>query len=47
MSSRGRSNDVECQLNKTQEDVTFLEDMTSSHFIRDADFFDLSDQEKR
>ena len=33
------------ELNQTQEDVT--EDMTSSHIIRDADFFDLSDPEKR
>ena len=53
MASRGRSNDVECQnnsenlLNQTQEDVTFLDDMTSIHIIRDADFFDLSDPEKR
>ena len=53
MASRERSNDVECQingenlLNQTQEDVTFLNDTTSSHIIRDADFFDLSDPEKR
>ena len=53
MTSRGRSNDVECQnngenmLNQTQEDVMFLDNTTSSHIIRDADFFDLSDPEKR
>ena len=48
MSSRGRSNDFECQNNgENQDDVTFLDDMTSSHTIRDADFFDLSDPEKR
>mgnify|MGYP001248309363 CR=1 FL=1 len=53
MASQGRSNDVECQingenlLNQTQEDVTFLNETTSSHIIRDADFFDLSDPEKR
>ena len=48
MSRRGRSNDVECQNNgEYQEDVTLLDDMTSSHTIRDADFFDLSDPEKR
>ena len=53
MASRGRENDVECQsngenlLNQTQENVTFLDDMTSSHFQVDADFFDLSDPEKR
>ena len=53
MASRGRSNDIEYQnngenlLNQTQEDVTFLNDTTSSHIIRDADFFDLSDPEKR
>ena len=53
MASRGRSNDVECQnngenlLNQTQEDVMFLDNTTSSHIIRDADFFDLSDPEKR
>ena len=44
MASRGRYNDVECQnngehlLNQTQEDVTS---------IYNADFFDLSDPEKR
>ena len=53
MASRGRENDVECQsngenlLNQTQENVTILDDMTSSHFQVDADFFDLSDPEKR
>ena len=53
MASPGRSNDVECQsngenlLNQTQENVTILDDMTSSHFQVDADFFDLSDPEKR
>ena len=44
MASRGSYNDVECQnigenlLNQTQEDVTS---------IYNADFFDLSDPEKR
>ena len=53
MASRERPNDVECQingenlLNQTQEDVMFLDNTTSSHIIRDADFFDLSDPEKR
>ena len=53
MTSQGRSNDVECQnngenlLNQTQEDVMFLDNTTSSHIIRDADFFDFSDPEKR
>ena len=53
MASRERSNDVECQingenlLNQTQEDVTFLKNMTTNHFQVDADFFDMSDPEKR
>ena len=53
MASGERSYDVECQnngenlLNQTQEDVTFLKNMTTNHFQVDADFFDMSDPEKR